>query len=185
MPLSLESIHQPLNDFFLDHFKTGAGSPVLFRFDKFGSVISDRDFIDPNHPELGYSSSLAMEKFSDLVNRVPIEDADGLNGYISQVQVDETYFGILISSIAFIPEGVDDDTRSSIVESFGDLKTEAQTAWENLKMESGSGLMMQFRPTLAGPKDWYDKSNANNWTRQSFDIAESGSEASRLRLWLL
>jgi hypothetical protein len=79
MALSLDSIHQTLNNFFINQFKADAESSVLFRFDKFGSVISDQDFINPISPDLGYSSALAREVFSELVNQIPVEQDDGLN----------------------------------------------------------------------------------------------------------
>lgn len=188
MALSLDAIHKPLNDFFLDHFQSSAGSPVLFRFDKFGSVISDQDFIDPSHPELGYSANLATEQFSDLVNRVPVEDSDGLNVFLSQAQIDQTYFGLLGASLPFIPAGTPDDLRDAEIASFSQIKNDAMTIWENIKLESSSGLMFQFKPSLAAPKDWYNKTKQENWTHQSFQITEPADapppdNAPRFQLW--
>jgi hypothetical protein len=188
MALSLDSIHQPLNDFFLNHFKTDAGSPVVFRFDKFGSVISDADFIDPNRPDLGYSANLATEKFSDLVNRVPIEDADGLNIFISQAQIDQIYEGLLGPALPFIRQGADDQTKESIITSFSSLKSEAVKLWETIKLESSTGLMLDFKPSFASPRDWYDKTKKDNWTSHSFNITEPATSTPvdngpRFQLW--
>jgi len=188
MSLSLDSIHQPLNDFFLNHFKTDAGSPVVFRFDKFGSVISDADFIDPNLPDLGYSANLATEKFSDLVNRVPIEDADELNIFISQAQIDQIYAGLLGPALPFIHQGADDQSKESIITSFNSLKSEAVKLLETIRLESSTGLMFDFKPSFASPRDWYDKTKKDNWTTHSFNITEPPTSTPvdngpRFQLW--
>jgi hypothetical protein len=188
MSLSLDSIHQPLNDFFLNHFKTDAGSPVVFRFDKFGSVISDADFIDPNLPDLGYSANLATEKFSDLVNRVPIEDPDGLNIFISQAQIDQIYEGLLGPALPFIRQGADDQTKESIRTSFESLKSGAVRLFETINSESSTGLHFAFKPSLASPRDWYDKTKKDNWTTHSFNITEPATStpvdnSPRFQLW--
>jgi hypothetical protein len=189
MALSLDSIHQPLNDFFLNHFQTAAGSRVLFRFDALGSVISEQDFIDPNHPDAGYSANLAAERFSDLVNRVPIEDSDGLSIDISQAEIDQTYFFELLNpSLPFVPDGADDQTRNSIVASFSQISADAKKLWDTIKQESSTGLMLEFRPSLASPKDWYDKTNKGNWTTESFKVTEPATptpvdNTPRFQLW--
>src|SRR5260221_2056040 len=111
MSLTLDAIYQPIAEFFLQLFQTDAGSPVFFRFDKFGSVISDEDFIDPAHPELGYLSGLAMEKFSDLVNHIPFDTHDNLNILLSDNSIDSTYFlRLLTPAMPLFPPGVDDAT---------------------------------------------------------------------------
>jgi hypothetical protein len=188
MALSLDSIHQPLNDFFLNHFKTDAGSPVVFRFDKFGSVLSDADFIDPKLPDSGYSADVATEKFSDLVNYVPIEDPDGLNISISQRRIDEVYEGLLYPALAFIRQGADDQTKESIRTSFDTLKSEAQKFFETIHAESSTGFTFAFKPSLASPRDWYDKTKKDNWTTHSFNITEPATSTPvnsgpRFQLW--
>ncbi len=40
MTLSLNAIYQPIAEFFLQLFETNDGSSILFRFEKFGSVVS-------------------------------------------------------------------------------------------------------------------------------------------------
>lgn len=116
MSLSLESLYQPLTDFFLHLFSTVSSSPILFRFDKFGSLISDQDFINPNHPELGYLPALVIEKFSDLVNHIPVDTGDGMNIFLSSDLIDDVYFFRLLSpSIPYIPDGIDDATKQTII----------------------------------------------------------------------
>lgn len=174
MTLSLNSIFQPLNDFFINLFKSDDPNQVLFRFDKFGSAISDQDFINPSHPELGYSPDLAREKFSDLVNGIPIEDADGLNIFISQSRIDETYDTQLLSpSLPYLPKGIDDQTRDSIVSSFSQINRDAKLLWENIRQESSTGLMFQYKPSLATPQNWYDATQNEIWSHQQFQVSES------------
>lgn len=176
MTLSLESIYQPLTDFFLNLFGMAAGSPILFRFDKFDSVISDQDFIDPNHPELGYLPALVIEKFSDLVNHIPVDTGDGMNIFLSADTIDDTYFFRLLSpSIPYIPVGIDDATKQAIISNFSPIKADALKIWNNLTLESITGLMLQYKPSQATPEDWYDKTKNDVWTNHSFQINQTSS----------
>jgi len=191
MALSFNSIHKPLNDFFLNLFKTDTTSPVLFRFDRFGSTIDNQDFIDPSQPENGYSFNLVREKFSDLVNGIPIEDADGLNIFISQNQIDETYFSQLLApSLPYIPPEIDGQVKDSIISSFSRIKSEANSAWENIRLESITGLKFQFRPSLSFPENWYDVTKNDAWTQYEFKVTESttsppADDTSKNRFWRL
>lgn len=173
MALSLDSIYKPLNDFFLTRFATGAGTSVQFRFDKFGSVIADSDFVDPAHPEDGYSANVAEEQFSDLVNHVPIDAGDGANIVLSASAIDETYFYRLVTpATPYVPDGTDQDTTSAILSTFGLLKKDAQSRWEETKFASSDGTMPGFRPSFPAPPSWYDKTQTGIWTTQSFNITD-------------
>lgn len=191
MPLSLDTIHQPLNDFFINKFKTDAGSRVFFRFDKFGSVISDDDFIDPNHPESGYLPALAKEKFSDLVNQIPVDEADGLNIHFSEInQIDEFYFYHLLNpSSPFFPEGIDDQSKETIMNSFNEMKADAKKLWQNIVLESSTGLILDYKPCLATPESWYDKARDELWTRHLFQASETTGapvdNSPKFQLWKL
>lgn len=174
MPLSLGAIHKPLSDFFLNHFRTDQDSVVQFKFNKFGSVVSDGDFIDARQPEPGYSPALAREKFSDLVNYIPSEEADGVNLVFSQSGIDTTYFFAMVApSTPVVPDGADDSTRDAIISAFGLVKLEAQRLWEHSTLESSTGLMLSFKPALATPEKWYDKGSTELWTEQSFSVSDA------------
>jgi hypothetical protein len=178
MALSISAIHKPLNDFFLAQFTTDADSLVQFRFDRFGSLVSDEDFIDPFHPDLGYSPALAREKFSDLVNHLPVEESDGIHVVLSQNAIDATYFFRLVTpSMPVIPADADDDTRNAIAGAFGAVKKDATGRWERSTLESSTGLMLEFKPALATPERWGDRSNAEIWTTQSFAVSEPAAAA--------
>lgn len=177
MAISITSIHKPLNDFFLNKFKTNADSPILFRFDQFGSVVSDSDFIDPNHPDFGYLPALAMEKFSDLVNHIPVDTGDGTNIVLSADSIDTTYFyRLLAASVPYIPLGIDDDKRQLIKEFFDTIKAQSKKIYEQVKAESSIGFMLDYMPSVATPEKWYDRSNNEAWSSYAFQINESSSE---------
>src|ERR1700687_535240 len=131
MALSFDAIFKPLNDFFLKLFQTGADSAVIFRFDKFGSVISEQDFIDPNHPELGYSPNRATEKFSDLVNHIPSDNGDGMSIVFRQDAIDDAYFVQMLSPAQPCVSG-DGPLNQSIIDAFSAIKADAVKVWQNL-----------------------------------------------------
>src|SRR5208283_4853743 len=172
MALSFDAIFNPINDYFVKRFQTGADNPVQFRFDKFGSVISNQDFIDPNHPELGYSSSRATEKFSDLVNHIPSDNGDGINIVFRQDAIDDAYFFRLLSPAQPCVSG-DSPHNQGIIDAFSTLKADAVKVWQDLKQESSLGLMLEFKPSLAEPENWYNESADANWTPVSFSVAAS------------
>jgi hypothetical protein len=178
MGLSLESIYQPFNDFFLKRFAMDDSSRTSFRFDKFGSGVSEGDFMDANHPELGYVPALAREEFSELVNRIPEDRGDGVNVSLGAGSVDDTYYHRLLApSLPYVPPGADDATAKQITEGFGRLKAEAVKAWDTTKLESLRGLRLQYRPSLATPEEWYDSSKDSVWTRHRFEVAETRTSA--------
>jgi hypothetical protein len=178
MALSFASIHQPLNDFFLNRFGTESDSPLLFRFDKFGSVVSDQSFMDPNHPELGYLPALARENVSDLVNHAPVEAGDGANVVLSEDAIDTTYFFRLLSPAApVLPDGATEETKQAILAAFSTSKAAALKAWSSITLESLSGLMLQYKPSLTTPENWYDMSKNEVWTSHSWQISETTAPA--------
>ncbi len=186
MALSLSSIYKPVNDFFLEKFNTGINTLLSFRFDKFGSTISDDDFIDPDDtaPEAG-----ALESFSYLVNRVPIEDPDGINVLFGLADIDEEYHMLLQSSLPAVM--IDQPDSDAIISTFSKIKSDALLSWENGTLVSTNGLATSFRLANASPSDWYNKEKNDNWSSHSFEIksttspAAGGGAASIPQLWKL
>jgi nucleoid-associated protein YgaU len=179
MPVDLGDLYTPISEFFLTKFGTGAGAPVAFRFDKFGSLLTDADFVDENHPERGLQQALAVEKFSDLVNRVPTDSGDGANIILSQAAIDDIYyFQMLAPSVPAVPSSADDATRTSLTDSFNAIKAEAMRTWDRLTLQSSSGLMLNFKPSVAQPENWYDPGASQAWTNQTFHIEGSTSAPS-------
>jgi hypothetical protein len=187
--LSLETLHQPLSDFFVAKLGAPAGASVQFRFDKLGSVLSDADFIDEAHPDLGFLPGLAIEKFSDLVNRVPVDAGDGTSVVLSQDSIDDIYnYRLLGPSVPWLPAGVDDVARESLTQTFMNVKAKGNELWAKLSMASLTGLMLQYKPSLATPESWYDSAAKDVWTSQRFEIeqpAAAPAPPENARLWKL
>lgn len=152
MAVSLGALHDALNDFVLSSF--GGDSALLFRFDKYGSVIGDADFRPPQDPDGPVLPALARERFSDLVNRIPRVSDDGLNVVLSADSVDDTYYYRLLAP----SQGADDA-----------LKAEALQRWNNQTLESLDGTMLQYKPADASPAAWYDESS-DVWTSHTFTV---------------
>jgi hypothetical protein len=191
MALSIDAIFAPLNQFFLSKF--GSAQPqteVIFRFDKIGSVISDADFIDENHADLGYLPALAIEKFSDLVNRVPVDLGDGSNVLLSQNSIDATYFYRMVSSaLPYVAPGTADPDAQALTDAFNAEKAKAIRLWNSIDMASLTGLMMEYKPSLATPERWYDSNQTDAWTSQRFEISQPADQPdpppADTRLWRL
>jgi hypothetical protein len=176
MPIAEEDLYRPISDFFLKRFGTGNDAAVVFRFDKFGSLLSDHDFIDEHHPDQGFVAALAREKFSDLVNRVPLDAGDGVNVVLSEASIDDVYFFQLLSpALPAVPADADPATKAAATDTFNAIKAEAVKLWDRLTLQSLSGLMLDFKPSLASPEDWYDTSSSQAWTSQTFHIDASAA----------
>jgi hypothetical protein len=176
MALSLESIHQPLTDFFLEQYKTDPGSRIMFRFDKFGSVVDDEDFMFPDHPELGYFPARARETFSELVNDIPIDEGNGVNILLSGDQFDNTYFLRLVNpAIPNVAASGDAATQQAIIQAFGAIKLEAMKAWAAVNLTSTTGAKKPSKLSLATPENWYDKSNNDIWTSHSLQVTATST----------
>jgi len=65
MPLSLDSIFQPLNQFFSQKFAADAGEPVKFRFAHLPRSFVDSDFLDPMHLDWGPTRRLRRSCFPE------------------------------------------------------------------------------------------------------------------------
>ena len=164
MALSLQSIYRPVNDFFLNKYKTDTASPIFFRFDKFGSVIADDDFTD---------AAEAQETFSDLTNRLPVEDSNGIYIFFGASLIDSEYRRLLSASIPFVDPT--DPNKEAIIDAFIKIKAEGNREWERLSLPRGAGVVDDYRASFAFPVNWYDRNNNEIWTKQSFEIKESVS----------
>lgn len=176
MPIAVEDLYRPISDFFLKRFGTVDNAAVVFRFDKFGSLLSDHDFIDEHHPDQGFVAALAREKFSDLVNRVPLDLGDGVNVVLSEASIDDIYFFQLLSpALPAVPADADPATKAAATDAFNAIKAEGIKLWNRLTLQSLDGLMLDFKPSLASPEDWYDTSSSQAWTSQTFHIDASAA----------
>ncbi|MGH9248231.1 MAG: hypothetical protein ACRD0W_01740, partial [Acidimicrobiales bacterium] len=167
MPLSVNSLHQPLADFFVDRFGKSGSDEVVFRFDAFGSVLGDDDFVHPDDPDGAATAAIALEKVSDLANRVPRDSGDGANVVLTSDSIDSFYHDrMLRPAEAYLPPEADATTRKALREQFEAIKAAALQAWEVSELTSVDGSPLPFRPTQASPTTWYD-SGAEGWSTNS------------------
>lgn len=190
MALSLEALHKPLNRFFLDLLATGPESSVSFFFDKFGSQFSDGDFFDTSTEPPVYNRNLALERWSETVNRVPEEDADGVSVKLTSNSIDTTYgLRMLKPSLPHLADAADEQSRDQIVGQFSVLKDFAVKRWDQISLESSTGLMLSFIPSPPSPADWYDRENQSIWTSHSFQVQGDASPTApstpATKLWRL
>lgn len=180
MSLSTQVIFDRLNTYFQEKFGMAEGAQTVFRLDKRGSVISDQDFVDPRNPAAGSQPALAVEKFSDLANRIPLLCDDGVNVLLTQNSTDQTYFYRLLSpSAPYIIEGADAMTRTMLTDAFNAVKAEALRVWNAATLESLSGIMLSYKPAFATPESWYDRNRDDIWSSESFEVSDDmgGSES--------
>jgi hypothetical protein len=167
MALTLDSIYKPINDFFISLYQTDTESPLLFRFDKFGSVISDGDFMGISQDNPG----LITERFSDLVNRLPVEDNDGLNILFTANTLDDIYFYQLLNqSIPFAKD--DDPDKENIMNAVSKIISDAKNEYEKSSL-ARQGVASLFRASYASPGDWYNSTDNAIWTSHSFGVGET------------
>jgi hypothetical protein len=167
MALSLEALHKPLNDFFMNLYGSSSVD-VIFRFDKYGSVISDQDFTIPNHHELGLNANQAIEYFSTTVNHVAVDNGDNMSVHLKQDTLDDTYHDQMLAPA--LPQ------QPASADTFNSVRAHAQTIWTDVApIASSSGLMIGFRPSLAAPVNWYDTAAADVWTHESLTVTEPAS----------
>src|SRR5215472_1182769 len=83
MAISLDSIYQPLNSFFLQKFASSGDAAVIFRFAHLPRTFNDNDFLVPQHSDWGPWPGLADELFSIAVDAMPRLDDDGRTVWLS------------------------------------------------------------------------------------------------------
>jgi len=174
MAISLDSIYQPLNSFFLQKFASSGDAAVIFRFAHLPRTFNDNDFLVPQHSDWGPWPGLADELFSIAVDAMPRLDDDGrtvwlsITSRLSDLYKDE----ILDPAIPFVPADVTDDTeRQARTDAFNTVKADAVRLWDTIP-ETGSlleGPAVTFRSSTATPSRWWDKTDAS-WTSQSFQV---------------
>lgn len=178
MSLTLNALYEPLNAFFLERIGAQPGGSMAFRFDKVGSVISDADFVNPANPAGGPVAALAVERFSDLVNRVPVDTGDDLHVVMSQRSIDDTYFYRFLNPAApQVPPGVTGAAAQSVTDAFMVEKAEAVKRFTTTQFASASGVMLNYKPSFAAPTDWYSPT-ATGWSHYEYQASAPASSAS-------
>ena len=180
MAISLDSIYNPVNEFFLNIYRTDTDSPIVFKFDKFGSSA---DFTDPDNPSTG----IALERFSDLVNRLPVEQDDGINILFSADPLDDAYFyRILNASIPFASSS--DPNKEETINAVTKMIADAKKEFEKSSL-ARSGMPSLFRPSYANPEQWCVQDNTQCWSNHQYEAMERTESLTEgkveRRLWKL
>jgi hypothetical protein len=166
-----QSLFQPVRDWIRTELGTPPGATVAFRFDRFGTALTDADFILPAAPELGLSPQLAVERFSDLVNRNPVDVETGEDVVFSEIDIDTSYFYRLVSPAQpHLPAGLARRDKLARIEAFSVLKAEALRRWEKAETASVTGQLLDVWPAMAEPVNWYDPANRAGWQPRTFTI---------------
>ena len=176
MPLSIDALFEPLSNFFTKKFASD-GTSTYFRFDHLPRTFSDADFIMPDHPELGASQPVAQELFSLVVDGLVHLDGDGRNLWLSTSRFSELYRDeILGPAIPFTPDAVTDAAeKQACIDSFNAVKADALRKAQVRLASVLAGAGVTFNPSIATPKNWFDKTDDSVWTSQSFHVQDAVS----------
>jgi LysM repeat protein len=185
--LLTQSLFQPVRDWIRAELGTPPDATVVFRFDRFGVTLSDADFMLPGHPDLGVSPPMALERFSDLVNRAPVDLGVGDDVVFSAIDIDTSYFFRIVNPAEpYLPVNLSSSAREHRIEAFNVLKAEAMKMWETSGLASVTGQIREYRPSTPEPTNWYDLGNAEGWQPRKFTIAGSDhAPSSGLLQWRL
>lgn len=171
MGLLAQSVFQPVRDWIRAELGTPAGATVAFRFDRFGTALSDADFMLPGSPELGLSPQMAVERFSDLVNRNPVDAETGEDVVFSEIDIDTSYFFRLVSAAQpHLPGTLGQRDKQARIEAFSVLKAEAQRRWEKAERASVTGQLLDVWPSMAEPVNWYDPADRAGWQPRTITV---------------
>ncbi len=178
MALSLDSIFQPFNDFFMKKYGTQDGQPVLFRFARVPQTFGDDDFLLTSSPESGPNPDLAQQLFSEAVDGIATLEADGRNVSIGDASFSDLYeLEIVGPSIPFVPATVTNETeREAMRDSFTSVRNTAVARLHEVRhasLEAGESAT-NYHPSTPHPTNWWDpKAPAGVWTPQSFQIVSA------------
>ncbi len=174
MSLSIGAVFEPLNTFFLERFGTPAGSPVVFRFEQFGSSVSEDDFrTDPSDPTSPLSATVARERVSDLVNRVPQDLGDGTHVVLTADPIDSVYADLMLKPAQpYLPAGTTPGDRSALVGTFNTLKADALKLWEKAELTSVLGSPIAVHATDTQPVRWWDAADPG-WKKHALTVREA------------
>lgn len=170
MALSLESIYRPFNEFFVQKFAADS-SPAKFRFDRLPKAFADHDFLTPLHPEWGPSTAVAQELLSTLiVDGITVLDGDGQRVALGPAVLSDLYHDeILGPAIPLANASASPEDQQAMTDAFNAAKADAVRLWE-LKALSVLTDGAWFRPSVALPDNWWDRSAPQIWVHQSFQV---------------
>ena len=161
MSLNPNTLMQSVYDFFNDNYNAtnhDANVKTFFCFEGIGQPLFESDFkINASDPN--YSEAVALEKFSEIVNTIPLLDSQK---YIPTGNKIEEFYEILVNGM--LPSLASNDNATF-------FEMEKSLALKRMMNTVGSmnGEGMPFRRSFPTPKNWYDKNLRSSWAVHTFN----------------
>lgn len=173
MTLSQDDLFEPLNNFFLRKYGNPESTSIIFRFDKFGSKVSQDDFReDPQNPDSDFLQALVQEKLSDLANRLPIESGDGATIAFLSDKIDDIYGQLLLQSLPYSSDTMSNEELTARIQAFSALKKTALSAMDpSKKLASVTGMLVNYWLTDFSPATWYNLNQNEGWSTHALTIS--------------
>jgi hypothetical protein len=163
MALSLDSIFQPLNAFFLDKFKAEQGAPVQFRLAAVPRPFVQSEFTFADGP----SEAHALELVSQMVDGIATADSDEPSVRVDPASPISSFYEtqLLAPAVACVGAEWGPEDHVRMREAFEAAKAEAIADWEMNKL--GSVLSGQagapYRATRPSPQRWWNTADKDIW----------------------
>jgi hypothetical protein len=164
MSADITTLMQQVYDYFLGLFQQRSSSTpgsTFLAFEPIGTPITP-DMFKLHSTDTTYSPALAVEQFSSLVNTIPDINADVFRR--TDKQVDDFYQILLAGSLPV-------NSNNAL---FSTMKSQAAQKFDNT-LGSLLEQFVQFHPSYATPRDWYDPSIDGNWATYTFNSGQSTS----------
>jgi len=164
MSADITTLMQQVYDYFLGLFQQRSGSTpgsTFLAFEPIGTSITP-DMFKLHATDTTYSPTLAVEQFSSLVNTIPDINVDVFRR--TNKQVDDFYQILLAGSLPV-------NSNNAL---FSTMKSQAAQKFDNT-LGSLLELFVQYHPSYATPRDWYDPSIDSNWATYTFNKGQSTS----------
>src|SRR6266404_1559899 len=170
MTISVEAIYEPLHQFFLQKFGPSDNAPVIFRFAEIPVGLYDSDFIVPLHADWGPFPPLAMEQFSNLVDKTTRLDIGGHGVWLDTARFSDLYHDEMLAPALPFLLGANEVDKQLVIDTVSQMISDARQRWENCKALSAIIVGSEFRPSSPTPPGWWNKSDADVWMPQEFQI---------------
>lgn len=172
MQLSLNSLYEPFQKFFLDKFKENGNQQfqeISFCFDSLAQSASGENFLsDPNDPN-SYNETVAKSFFSGVVNKIPVVSEPFVTFKIDEIG--DFYKSQIIDSATVSLEGIaDENLKNKKITDFYKQKNEIDQVYSQYTVPDEFAVGQIF--ANASPAKWYDN-RINNWTSHTISISQT------------
>src|SRR5215510_4941591 len=154
MAVDVDNLMQNLRDHFLKlYHQSGAGAQgpattgpaTALAFEGIGQSVSPNDF-KINRDDAGFSQALAVERFSEIVNQIPLIDGDSFADTGRHV---DQFYGMILD------QSQPSSTDKTAVEQFATLKSRASKLFDTTLGSLKPGVSIRFHPSYATPAAWF------------------------------